>query len=85
MVGVSASQSIDLGFIFQIESYQKTLKTGIHSFAAWRSAKRNGVDNKRASFLVVSLGKTHNGMSPCLCGKQVAGLSSLCVVVTQSN
>ena len=39
MVRASASQSIDLGFISQVESYQKTLKNGIHSFPAWRSAK----------------------------------------------
>ena len=34
----SASQSVDLGFIPYVESYQKTLKTGIHSFPDWRSA-----------------------------------------------
>ena len=35
----SALQSVDLGFIFQVESYQKTLKNGIYSFPAWSSAK----------------------------------------------
>ena len=35
----SASQSVDLAFIFQVESYQKTLKNGIHSFLAWGSAQ----------------------------------------------
>ena len=39
VVRASASQSVDLGFIFQVESYQKTLKNGIHSFPAWRSEK----------------------------------------------
>ena len=39
VVGASASQSVDLEFISQVSSYQKTLKNGIHSFPAWRSAK----------------------------------------------
>ena len=39
VVGASALQSVDLGFIYRVESYQKTLKNGIHSFPAWRSAK----------------------------------------------
>ena len=30
----SALQSVDLGFIPQVKSYQKTLKNGIHSFPA---------------------------------------------------
>ena len=34
----SASHSVDLGFIPLVESYQKTLKNGIHSFPACRSA-----------------------------------------------
>ena len=34
VVRAFASQSVDLGFISQVESYQKTLKTGIHSFPA---------------------------------------------------
>ena len=40
VVRASASQSIDLGFISQIELYQKTLKNGIHSFPAWHSANK---------------------------------------------
>ena len=39
VVRTSASHSVDLGFISQIESYQKTLKNGINNFPAWRSAK----------------------------------------------
>ena len=39
VVRVSVSQSVGLRFIFQIESYQKTLKNGIHTSPAWRSAK----------------------------------------------
>ena len=40
VVRASASQSVDLGSISLVESYQKTLKTGIHSFPAWRSAHK---------------------------------------------
>ena len=39
------------------------------------------MENKPASLLVVSLGKTLNGMPPSLCGRQVVGPSSLLVVV----
>ena len=40
VVRASASQSVDVGVIPYVESYQKTLKNGIHSFPAWRSAFR---------------------------------------------
>ena len=40
VVRESASQSVDLGFISLVESYQKTLKNGIHSFPARRSVKK---------------------------------------------
>ena len=46
---------------------------------------RDSVENKPASFLVVSLGKTLNGMPPSLCGKQMVGPSSLPVVVAQCD
>ena len=36
------------------------------------SIKRDNVENKPASLLVVSLGKALNGMPPPLCGRQVA-------------
>ena len=42
---------------------------------------RDSVENKSASLLVVSLGKTLNGMPPPLCGTQMVGPSSLPVVV----
>ena len=38
VVRASALQSVDLGFIAEVESYQKTFKNDIHSFPAWRSA-----------------------------------------------
>ena len=73
VVRLSTSQSVDLEFIPYVESYQKTLKNGIHSFPAWRSAeKRDNVENKPASLLVVSLGKAVNGTPPPLCCRQVA-------------
>ena len=40
VVRASASQSVDQGFISLVESFQKTLKNGIHSFPAWRSAHK---------------------------------------------
>ena len=81
MVKASALQSVDLEFISQVESYLKTLKNGIHSFPAWRSANRDNVENNPASLLVVSLGKTLNRMLPSLCGRQVVGPSSLPIMV----
>ena len=47
--------------------------------------KRDSVENKPASLLVVSLGKALNGMPPSLCGRQMVGPSSLPVVVAQSD
>ena len=38
VVRASTLQSVDLGFISLVNSYQKTLKNGIHSFPAWHSA-----------------------------------------------
>ena len=81
MVRASASQSVDLGLISQVESYRKTLENGIHSFPAGRSANRDSVENMPASLLVVFLGKTLNGIPPPLCGRQVVGPSSLPDVV----
>ena len=43
------------------------------------------MENKPASLLVVSLGKTFNEMPPSLCGRQMVGPSSLPVVVAQSD
>ena len=71
MVRAPALQSVDLGFISQVESYQKTLKNGIHSFPALHSAIRD-VENKLENLLVVSLGKTLNRILPSLCGRQAA-------------
>ena len=85
MVRASALQSVDLVFIFQVESHQKTLK--MVSTASLLGARhiRDSVENKPASLLVVSLGKALNGMPPSLCGRQMVGPSSLQVVVAQSD
>ena len=83
MVGAAASLLVDLWFISQVKSYQKTLKNGIHSFPAWRSASRDSVEEKPAISLAVSLGKTLNGLPPSLCDRQMAEPSSL--QITQPN
>ena len=46
---------------------------------------RDSVENKLESLLVVFLGKALNEMPPSLCGRQMAGPSSLLVVVAQSD
>ena len=60
VVRASASQSVDLGFIPLVESYQKTLK--MVSTASLLGARHlwEVVENKPASSLVVSLGKALN-------------------------
>ena len=60
VVRASASQSVDLGFIPLVESYQKSLK--IVSTASLLGVRHlwKVVENKPASWLVVSLGKTLN-------------------------
>ena len=67
MARASASLSVYLGFISQVKSHQKTLKNGIHSCST------DSVENKPAILLVVSLGKTLNGMPSSLCGRQTDG------------
>ena len=64
VVRASASQSVDLGFNPLVELYQKTLKNGIHSFPAWRSAFRGGCEEQAGNSLVVSLFKALNGTPP---------------------
>ena len=61
MVRATASQSVDLGFIPLVESYQTTLK--MVSIASLLGARHlwEVVENKPASSLVVSLCKALNG------------------------
>ena len=46
---------------------------------------KDSVKNKPASLLVVSLGKTLNGMSPSLNGRKVVEPSSFLIAVAKSN
>ena len=57
MVRAFASQSVDLGFIPLVESYQKTLTNGIHSFPAWRSAFSGGCGEQAGNFAGCVLGQ----------------------------
>ena len=57
VVRASALQSVDLGFIPLVESYQKTLKNGIHSFPAWRSAFMGGCGEQAGKFACCVLGQ----------------------------
>ena len=72
VVRASASQSVDLGFIPLVKSYQKTLMVFTASMLGAQHKKGDSLENKPASLLVVSLGKTLNGTPPPLCGRQVA-------------
>ena len=55
VVGASALQSVDLGLISFVESYQKTIKNGIHSFPAWRSAFMGGYGKQAGKFACCDL------------------------------
>ena len=57
VVRASASESVDLGFIPLVESYQKTLKNGIYSFPAWRSAFMGGCGEQAGKFACCVLGQ----------------------------
>ena len=57
VVRASASESVDLEFNALIESYQKTLKNGNHSFPAWRSAFRECCGEQAGKFACCDLGQ----------------------------
>ena len=57
VVRASASQSVDLGFIPFVESYQKILKNGIYSFPAWRAAFMGGCREQAGKFACCVLGQ----------------------------
>ena len=57
VVRASASQSVDLGFIPLVESYQKTFKNGICSFPVWRSAFKGGWGEQAGKFACFVLGQ----------------------------
>ena len=81
VVRAFASQSVDLRFISQLESYQKTWKMVFAAFLlgaqhiriVWRTSRQ------------ACLSKGLNGMPSFSCFRQVVGPSSLHVVVAQSN
>ena len=62
----------DQGFIPLVESYQKTLKNGIRSFPAWRSAFRGGCGEQAGKFACCVLGQGTLRDAPPLFGRQVA-------------
>ena len=55
-------QLVDLGFIPQVESYQRLEKMVFTTFLLGAQHIRDSVENKPTSLLVVSLGKTLNAM-----------------------
>ena len=86
VVRASASQSVDLGFIFPCRVIPKDFKKMVFTASLLGAQQiRDSVENKPASLLVVSLGKALNGTPPSLCGRQMVGPSSLPVVVAQSD
>ena len=68
VVRVSTLQAVDLGFILLVESYQKTLRNGIHSFFAWHLAFRGGCGEQPGKFAGCVLGQV-NGTPPNLMGR----------------
>ena len=78
VVRASATQSVDLGFIPLVESYQKTKKMVFT--ASLLGARHLGeVGGKRPASSLLSLGKALNETPPSLCGRQgplVAGRAS---------
>ena len=73
----SASQSVDLEFISQVESYQKTLKNGIRSFLPWPSAKKGYCGKPAGKLAGCILATTLNEKPPFLRGRKVVGPSIL--------
>ena len=57
VVRASASQSVDVGFIPYVESFQKTLKNGIQSFRAWRLAFRRDCEKLAGKLACCDLGQ----------------------------
>ena len=77
VVTASTSQSVDLGS-FPKSSHTKRLQKMVFTASLLGTQhNRNSVENKPASLLVVSLGKTHKEKPPSLCGRQMVGASGL--------
>ena len=58
VVQAPASQSVDLGFIPLVDSYQTTLKNVIHSFPACRSAFMGCCGEQAGNFACCVLGQS---------------------------
>ena len=69
MVRASASQSVDLGFIHLVGSYQKTLKNGIYRSPAWRSAFMEGCGEQAGKFACCVFGQDTKRDSPAFMWK----------------
>ena len=78
MARASALQLVDLEFISQGESYQKTLKNGIQGLPAWHSAQKVQCGEQAGKLACCALGKTLNEMSPSLCRTGVGAKQSTC-------
>ena len=78
-------QLVDEGFISVVEPYLKTLKIVFIASLLDAQHERNGVENKPASLLVVTSGKTLNGMPSFVSYKPMAVPSSPTLLVAQSN
>ena len=85
MVRASASQSVDLGLISLVESYQKTLKNSTTSFLLGAQHEWDGAENKSEISHLVSLGKVLNVKPTSLRSSYVAGPCSLPAMVAQLN
>ena len=71
VVRASALQSVDLGFIPLVESYQNILKNVIYSLPAWRSAFMGSCGQQAGKFTCCVLGQGIQRDAPPLCGRQV--------------
>ena len=69
MVRAFASQSIDWGFISQVESCQKIFKMLLTASSLGAQQNMDSMENKPANLLVVFLGKTLNKKPLRVCGR----------------
>ena len=72
MVRASASVTVDMGLIPSRVKLM-TLKIGIHSFFAGRSALKEQCRKQAGKLLVVPLKKALMGIPSSWCGRQMAG------------
>ena len=70
-----ASQSGHLRFISLVQSYQKTLKYGIHSFPAWRSAFMGGCGEQAGKLFVCGNPSSSSGWRYDMNGNSVHAIN----------